>query len=46
MPPPQLSDEKILNRVRMLPDITFGMQHIKEKLSKFGVEHNWMKRSI
>ena len=45
-PPPRLSSEEILNRVCMLPDITFGTRHVKQKLPGFGVEHNWVKRSI
>ena len=38
--PPRLFNEKILNRVCMLPDIIFGIQHVTEKLSGFGLEHN------
>ena len=30
----------------MLSDITFGTQHVKQKIPGFGVEHNWIKRSI
>ena len=30
----------------MLLDIIFGIQHVKQKLSGFSVEHNYMKRSI
>ena len=43
---PRLSGDELLQRVRNLPDIIFGIQSGKQKISNFGTQNNWVKMSI
>ncbi|XP_017978213.1 PREDICTED: uncharacterized protein LOC18609182 [Theobroma cacao] len=46
LPFPQLSSEEILSRLNSLPDLPFGTKCGDQKISGYGVSHNWVKNSI
>jgi len=44
--PPHLSGEELDDVVLKYGDIVFGLQLGKQKFPGFGLNHNWVKRSI
>jgi hypothetical protein len=44
--PPCLSGEELHDVVSEYDDIVFGLQSGKQKFPRFGLTHNWVKRSI